>query len=52
MDPNQRVSFMSMVENLDVTPGEPPAVVVNVEQERWLLVVMSGLQQQLLPMVR
>ncbi|MAW34112.1 MAG: flagellar biosynthesis protein FlgI [Proteobacteria bacterium] len=28
MDPNQRVSFMSMVENLDVTPGEPPAKVV------------------------
>ena len=30
MDPTQRVSFMSLVENLDVTPGEPPArVVVN-----------------------
>ena len=28
LDPNQRVSFMSMVENLDVTPGEPPAKVV------------------------
>ena len=30
IDPTQRVSFMSLVENLDVTPGEPPArVVVN-----------------------
>ncbi len=30
MDPSQRVAFMSMVENLDVLPGEPPArVVVN-----------------------
>jgi flagellar P-ring protein precursor FlgI len=30
MDTTQRVSFMSLVENLDVTPGEPPArVVVN-----------------------
>ena len=30
LDPTQRVSFMSLVENLDVTPGEPPArVVVN-----------------------
>ncbi len=29
-DLSQRVAFMSMVENLDVTPGEPPArVVVN-----------------------
>jgi len=29
-DPGQRVAFMSMVENLNVTPGEPPArVVVN-----------------------
>ncbi len=30
VDSSQRVSFLSMVENLDVTPGEPPArVVVN-----------------------
>lgn len=30
IDTTQRVSFMSLVENLDVTPGEPPArVVVN-----------------------
>ena len=29
-NPNQRVAFMSMIENLDVTPGVPPArVVVN-----------------------
>jgi flagellar P-ring protein precursor FlgI len=29
-DPGQRVAFMSMIENLNVTPGEPPArVVVN-----------------------
>ena len=28
IDPSQRVSFMSMVENLDITPGEPPAKVV------------------------
>ena len=29
-DSSQRVSFLSMVENLDVSPGEPPArVVVN-----------------------
>ena len=27
-DSSQRVSFLSMVENLDVTPGEPPAKVV------------------------
>jgi flagellar P-ring protein precursor FlgI len=27
-DPSQRVAFMSMVENLDVVPGEPPARVV------------------------
>jgi flagellar P-ring protein precursor FlgI len=30
MDSSQRVSFMSMIENIDVQPGEPPArVVVN-----------------------
>jgi len=30
MDSSQRVSFMSMIENLDVQPGEPPArIVVN-----------------------
>ena len=30
MDTSQRVSFMSMIENLDVQPGEPPArIVVN-----------------------
>ncbi|MBJ7469521.1 MAG: flagellar basal body P-ring protein FlgI, partial [Rhodoferax sp.] len=30
MDISQRVSFMSMIENIDVQPGEPPArVVVN-----------------------
>ena len=28
MDTSQRVSFMSMIENLDVQPGEPPARVV------------------------
>jgi flagellar P-ring protein precursor FlgI len=29
-NPSQRVAFMSMIENLNVTPGEPPArVVVN-----------------------
>ncbi len=28
MNPSQRVSFMSLIENLDVTPGEPPAKVV------------------------
>ena len=27
-DSSQRVAFMSMIENLDVTPGEPPARVV------------------------
>ncbi len=27
-DPNQRVSFLSMIENLDVTPGDPVAKVV------------------------
>ena len=27
-DSSQRVTFMSMIENLDVTPGEPPARVV------------------------
>ena len=27
-DPNARVSFLSMIENLDVNPGEPPAKVV------------------------
>lgn len=32
MDLSQRVSFMSMIENLDVQPGEPPArVVVNAK---------------------
>ena len=30
MDSSQRVSFMSMIENIDVQPGEPPArIVVN-----------------------
>lgn len=28
LDPSQRVGFMSMIENLEVTPGEPPARVV------------------------
>ena len=30
MDSSQRVAFMSMIENIDVQPGEPPArIVVN-----------------------
>jgi flagellar P-ring protein precursor FlgI len=31
-DPSQRVAFLSMIENMDVQPGEPPArVVVNAK---------------------
>ncbi|HEU4618970.1 MAG TPA: flagellar basal body P-ring protein FlgI [Gammaproteobacteria bacterium] len=46
VDSNQRVAFVSMLENLDVTPGDPPArVIVNA---RTGTIVMGG-NVQVLP---
>jgi len=44
-DPTQRVAFMSMIENIDVQPGEPPArVVVNSRTGTVVIIATCGLR--------